>query len=112
MAWACFLSHEVYFRTCNPLFELSVRVFSNLYPTYHPRPLLAFQLTIFCIKRTVFDSYLVRFDAFLRQRVQEYLDVRASFYEIEPKDMLWFLKRTKEEDMCQNRGFYHTARLL
>ncbi len=33
------------------------------------------------------------------------------FYELGPKDMLWFLNGTKEEHMRQNEEFYDTARL-
>jgi hypothetical protein len=37
--------------------------------------------------------------------------ITASFYEIGPKDMLWFLNGTKEEHMRQIEEFYDTVRL-
>lgn len=59
-----------------------------------------------------FVSFLDSFDTFLRQLVQKYLRVAISSYELRPMDSLWFLNGTKEEDMCQNRGYFDTARLL
>jgi len=40
------------------------------------------------------------------------MSVGASFYEIRPEDMLWFLNGTKEEHMRQIEEFYGTVRLL
>ncbi len=40
-----------------------------------------------------------------------HLSDRASFYEYGPKDILWFLNGTKEEDMRQNGGLHGTVRL-